>query len=56
MVGYLITKMGVELFVKGITGEFKFKSEIHWIKAGLVTASSRTFFVFMGAAIIAFPY
>lgn len=54
VVGYLITKMGFELFVKGITGEFKFKSEIQGMKADLVSASPGTFFVLMGAMLIAF--
>lgn len=57
IIGYLVVKMGYELLVKGITGEFKFKGSIAGGKADLVSASPGVLFlllgiVLMGAAIV----
>jgi len=48
VVGYLVAKMGYQLLIKGVTGEFKFKSNLQGFKADLVSASPGTFFVLLG--------
>ena len=53
IIGYLFAKLGYRLFLKGVTGHFKFHSEIKGIKADLVSASPGTFFILMGTIIIA---
>ena len=52
-VGYLIVRLGYNLLVKGVTGEFRFKGE--WFKgakADLVSVSPGLLFALFGAAII----
>jgi hypothetical protein len=53
LVGYLITKLGYDLLIKGVSGQFKFHGEIKGGKADLVSASPGVFFVLMGAILIA---
>ena len=43
-VGYLIAKLGYDLLIKGVSGEFKFKTEIRGTKADLVSASPGIFY------------
>lgn len=52
-VGYLIAKLGHDLLVKGVTGQFKFHTEIKGTKADLVSASPGIFFILMAAILIA---
>lgn len=52
-VGYLIGKLGYELLVKGVTGEFKFQTEFKGSKADLVSASPGIFFILMATILIA---
>jgi len=54
VVGYLIAKMGYQLLIKGVTGEFKFKSSLQGVKADLVSASPGTFFVLLGVLLMMF--
>ena len=51
-VGYKISKLGYDLLIKGITGEFKFKANIHGSKADLLGASPGLFFVLLGTSLI----
>lgn len=44
--------LGYKLLVKGVKGEFKFKTEMQGIKADLVSASPGTFFVFLGVIVL----
>lgn len=53
-VGYLITKMGYDLLLKGVTGEFKFKGSISGAKADLVGASPGLLFLLLGVFLIGF--
>ena len=52
-VGYLIAKLGYELLVKGVTGEFRFQAEIKDTKADLISASPGLFFILMATILIA---
>lgn len=52
-VGYLIAKLGYNLFIKGVSGEFKFHSEIKGLQADLVSASPGIFFILMATILIA---
>lgn len=52
-VGYLIARLGYDLLVKGVSGDFKFKTEIQGTKADLVSASPGIFFILMAAILIA---
>ncbi len=52
-VGYLIARLGYELLVKGITGEFKFHTEFKGTKADLVSVSPGVFFIFLAVVLIA---
>ena len=52
LVGYLFAKLGYNLFIKGVTGEFKFKTDIKGAKADLVSASPGLFFILMGTIIL----
>lgn len=52
-VGYLIAKLGYNLLVKGVSGEFKFHTEIKGTKADLVSASPGIFFILMATVLIA---
>jgi hypothetical protein len=52
-VGYLIAKLGYELLVKGVTGEFKFQTQYRGAKADLISASPGIFFILMATALLA---
>ena len=52
-VGYLIAKLGHDLLIKGVSGEFKFHTEIKGTKADLVSASPGIFFILMATILIA---
>ncbi|HHH38495.1 MAG TPA: hypothetical protein ENK50_02825 [Sedimenticola sp.] len=52
-VGYLIAKLGHDLLLKGVSGEFKFHSEIKGVKADLISASPGIFFILMATILIA---
>ena len=51
-IGYLVAKLGYNLLIKGITGEFKFSAELKGTKADLASASPGIFFILMAAVII----
>ena len=53
IVGYLVTRMGYNLLIKGVTGEFKFKGEVAGHKADIASASPGIFFVFLGVVLLA---
>lgn len=53
VVGYFIAKLGYQLLVKGVTGEFKFRTEFKGTKADLVSASPGIFFIAMATIMIA---
>ncbi len=52
-VGYLIAKLGHDLLIKGISGEFKFHAEIKGTKADLISASPGVFFILMATVLMA---
>lgn len=52
IIGYLFARLGYNLLIKGVTGEFKFKGEIKGVKADLVSASPGLFFILMGTIIV----
>lgn len=52
IIGYLVVKLGYELLVKGITGEFKFKGSIAGGKADLVSASPGLLFLLLGIVLM----
>ena len=52
-VGYLIARLGHDLLLKGVSGEFKFHSEIKGVKADLISASPGIFFILMATILIA---
>ena len=53
-VGYLIAKLGYELLVKGITGQFKFSASFKGATADLVSVSPGVFFILMATVMISF--
>lgn len=52
-VGYLIARLGHDLLIKGVSGQFKFHTEIKGTKADLVSASPGIFFILMATILIA---
>jgi len=52
VVGYLIARLGHDLLIKGVSGQFKFQAEIKGTKADLVSASPGLFFTLMATALI----
>lgn len=52
-VGYLIAKLGFDLLVKGVTGEFKFQTKFKDSTADLISASPGLFFILMATILIA---
>ena len=52
LIGYLFAKLGYDLLIKGVSGDFKFKAEIKGVKADLVSASPGIFFILMGTIIV----
>jgi hypothetical protein len=53
LVGYLIARLGHDLLIKGVTGQFKFHSTLGGGTADLVSASPGVFFILMATALIA---
>jgi hypothetical protein len=51
-VGYLIARLGHDLLLKGVSGQFKFRTEFSGAKADLVSVSPGVFFVLMGTVLI----
>jgi len=54
IIGYFIIRMGYNLIVRGIQGEFKFSSEFKGLKGGLISSSPGLLFVLLGTCLIAF--
>jgi len=52
-VGYLIARLGYQLLVKGISGQFTFSANFRGGKADLVSASPGIFFILMATILIA---
>lgn len=52
IVGYLIARMGYTLLLKGVTGGFKFSSEISGMKADLASASPGLLFLLLGVILM----
>ncbi len=50
--GYLVIRMGYNLMVSGIKGEFKFSAKFGGIKADLASVSPGLFFVLLGIFIM----
>lgn|GEM_PF-1724449 len=53
VIGYLIARLGHDLLVKGVSGEFKFHTEFKGTKADLISASPGVFFILMATILIA---
>lgn len=53
LAGYLIARLGHDLLVKGVSGGFKFHTQIQGTKADLVSASPGIFFILMATILIA---
>jgi len=51
-VGYLIAKLGHDLLIKGVTGEFKFQTKFKDSTADLISASPGLFFILMATVLI----
>lgn len=54
IIGYLTIKLGYQLLLKGVTGEFKFIAKYKGVKADIVSASPGLLFVLLGSVIIIF--
>jgi hypothetical protein len=52
IVGYLIGRLGYELLVKGVSGEFKFHTNIGGTRADLLSASPGLFFILMATILL----
>jgi hypothetical protein len=52
LVGYLIAKLGHDLLLRGVSGEFKFRAELKGATADLLSASPGLFFILMATALI----
>ncbi len=53
IVGYLIAKLGYQLLIKGVTGEFRFQTQFKGVKSDLISASPGLFFILMATILIA---
>lgn len=53
IVGYLIARLGYDLLLKGISGQFTFSTQFKGGKADLVSASPGVFFILMATVMIA---
>jgi len=53
LIGYLIARLGHDLLIKGVSGEFKFHTEFQGTKADLISASPGVFFILMATILIA---
>ncbi|TWJ03528.1 hypothetical protein JN11_01074 [Mucilaginibacter frigoritolerans] len=54
IIGYLIIRLGYNLIVSGIKGEFKFSSDYKGFRGALKSSSPGLLFVLLGAVLIAF--
>jgi hypothetical protein len=54
IVGYLLAKLGYDLLIKGITGQFQFKGDFKGVKADIVSASPGTLFIVLATVILIF--
>jgi len=52
LVGYLFARLGFALFLRGVTGEFKFSADIKGLKADLVSVSPGLFLILMGTIVL----
>ena len=52
VVGYLFARLGYNLLIKGVGGEFKLRTELKGMKADLVSASPGLFFIAMATVMI----
>ncbi len=52
IIGYLIVRLGYDLLVKGVKGEFKFKGNFSGVKADLASASPGLLFLLLGVILI----
>jgi hypothetical protein len=52
VIGYLIARLGYNLLIKGVKGEFKFKGEYNKGTVDLISASPGIFFMLMAAVIL----
>ena len=52
VIGYLIIRLGYSLFMKGVTGEFKFSAEFKGAKTHLISASPGLFLILMGTIVL----
>ena len=52
VLGYLIVRLGYNLFIKGVTGKFKFTAEIKGAKTHLISASPGLFLILMGTIVV----
>ena len=53
IVGYLIAKLGYQLLLKGVTGEFRFQAQFKGFKSDVISASPGIFFILMATILIA---
>ena len=53
IVGYFIARLGYDLLIKGVTGQFKFQANFKGRKADFVSASPGLFFILMATVMIA---
>ena len=53
-IGYLVVRLGYDLLKRGITGEFKFSTELSRLKIGLASISPGLLFVLLGCLIIGY--
>lgn len=53
VIGYLIARLGHDLLIKGVSGEFKFHTEFKGTNADLISASPGIFFILMATILIA---
>lgn len=54
IIGYLTIKLGKELLVEGVKGEFKFTGDVAGTKATLQSASPGLLFVLLGIMLIGY--
>ena len=52
VIGYLIIRLGYSLFMKGVSGEFKFSAEFKGAKTHLISASPGLFLILMGTVVL----
>ena len=53
IIGYKVTKLGHDLLVKGVTGEFKFSGSYNGAKGDLISASPGLLFLLLGVVVLA---